>query len=370
MSRHYATDEQYERWYMIDCCRCGRRRNKAGAWPDGHVCRTCYDRAVRVRGRCPGCGEDRVLPGRRPDGTAICTDCAGFTTSFRCTRCPAEGKLHGGRLCTRCTLSDRLAELLDDGAGRVRPDLVALHTMLTTTDNPLSGLSWLYRRRGETGPADLLRALGSGKIALTHAAFHQLQPWRAAAHLRELLMACELLPPADKQICLFERWLTQHLAAITDPDHEQLVRRFAAWHILPKLRTRTERQPITPAGRRFAGDQVKHATAFLSWLTDRGLGPAGCRQAEIDAWHAQHNQHDRAAVRAFLLWSAENKITRRFTLPTAATGRAAPITRGRRLELLGQILTDFDMPLRSRVAAGLLLLYAQPVSRIVLGFPS
>ncbi|QIZ39909.1 hypothetical protein FDZ84_31195 [Saccharopolyspora sp. ASAGF58] len=35
------------------------------------------------------------------------------------------------------------------------------------------------------------------------------------------------------------------------------------------------------------------------------------------------------------------------------------------MELLRQVLTDADAPLRSRIAAGLVLLYAQPVSRIV-----
>lgn len=30
MSRPYATDEQYERWFMADCSRCGQRRHKAG----------------------------------------------------------------------------------------------------------------------------------------------------------------------------------------------------------------------------------------------------------------------------------------------------------------------------------------------------
>jgi integrase len=76
-------------------------------------------------------------------------------------------------------------------------------------------------------------------------------------------------------------------------------------------------------------------------------------------------QHDRKTVRGFLLWCKENKLTRRFTLPSAQTGQAAPLTHARRVKLLGQILTDADAPLRSRTAAGLLLLYAQPVSRIV-----
>jgi hypothetical protein len=108
MNRPYATDEQYERWYIIDCARCGRHRHKAASWPDGPICRTCADRAARTRGTCPGCGQERALPGRRPgDTVAICTTCAGFTQSIACSRCGAEGKLHGGRLCTRCTFADR-----------------------------------------------------------------------------------------------------------------------------------------------------------------------------------------------------------------------------------------------------------------------
>jgi hypothetical protein len=28
------SDEQYERWFMAECCRCGQRRHKAGTWLD------------------------------------------------------------------------------------------------------------------------------------------------------------------------------------------------------------------------------------------------------------------------------------------------------------------------------------------------
>jgi integrase len=286
--------------------------------------------------------------------------------SYACARCGQEDQLHARRLCTRCTLSDRLAVLLDDGTGRVRPELLALHELLVAMDNPRTGLNWLGgRATNPAAPAKLLRGLGNGDIELTHEAFHRLQPWRAAAHLRELLMSCNLLPLMDKQVCLFERWLSEHLAGITDREHEQVVRRFATWHVLPKLRANAERKPITPAGRRFAGDRVRHATAFLGWLGKHKLVLADCRQAEVDAWHAEHKQYQRVAVRAFLLWCADTKLTRRFTLPAAQIGQAATITRARRIELLGQVLTDADAPLRSRVAAGLLLLYAQPVSRIV-----
>ncbi|MDG4759292.1 hypothetical protein [Micromonospora sp. WMMD710] len=148
MDRPYATAEQYERWFIRDCARCGRRGNFAARWPDGHVCRTCHDRALRTHGRCPGCGHERLLAGLRPaDQEPICTSCAGFSSSHACVECGQEGKLHAGRRCTRCTLARRVAELLDDGTGRIRLELAPLAELLASMDNPLSGLAWVSSRR-------------------------------------------------------------------------------------------------------------------------------------------------------------------------------------------------------------------------------
>ena len=169
----------------------------------------------------------------------------------------------------------------------------------------------------------------------------------------------------DKQVCSFERWLAGHLAEITDPGHAQLIRRFATWEVLPRLRTRAEKKAITPAGRRHAGDQVKHATAFLRWLTDRGRDLTACRQADVDAWHAGHNEYSRNTLRAFLLWCTASRLTPRFRLPTPAIRHAAPLEQRERLNLLGYLLTSGDLPLRPRVAAIIVLLYAQPLSRVV-----
>lgn len=365
MSRAYATDEQYERWFITNCCRCNRRRHKAGSWPDGHVCRTCHDRALRIRGRCPGCGDDRVLPGLRDDGVAICTDCAGFTTSFRCSRCPSEGKLHGGRLCTHCTLHDRLRDLLGDGSGEVRPELAPLATSLLDAPRPLSILTWLYTRKGKPdSPESLLRQLGRGEIALTHEAFHTLQPWRAATHLRELLMACDVLPRLDKHICSLERWLIGHLDTITDPGHAQLIHRFATWEVLPRLRNRAESTPLTPAMRRFAAEQIKLATQFLTWLSEHQRTLETCHQADINSWHVDHSEHARNRVRGFLLWAMTSRLTRPLRLPGPSVKRNAPLPQSERIALLGHLLADHQLPLRSRVAGVIVLLYAQRLSRI------
>lgn len=45
--------------------------------------------------------------------------------------------------------------------------------------------------------------------------------------------------------------------------------------------------------------------------------------------------------------------------------QASPLSQHERVDLLGRVLTDHDLPLRPRVAAAIVLLYAQPLSRVV-----
>jgi glyoxylase-like metal-dependent hydrolase (beta-lactamase superfamily II) len=116
--------------------------------------------------------------------------------------------------------------------------------------------------------------LGLGQVPLTHDALHELQPWRAAAHLEELLMASGVRPAVDKYLCSFQRWLPGQLGDINDPEQARTIRLFATWRVLPRLRARAEPSHITPSVRRFAAEQVKYATAFLS------TGP--CRAATAD----------------------------------------------------------------------------------------
>ncbi|MFF5211011.1 hypothetical protein [Streptosporangium sp. NPDC000396] len=231
---------------------------------------------------------------------------------------------------------------------------------LTSMENPLAGLTWLYKYS-----PDMLRGLADGSIELTHEAFHQLPHGRAASHLRELLMACGLLPKVDKQICLLERWLVHHLDAITDPDHAQIIRRFATWEILPRLRRIAETKPVKPSSRSYAGQQIIYAARFLTWLADRNLTLADCRQAHLDAWVTEHTADERNGLRVFLQWSQRNKLARPLKLMPHTARRAAPLTAQQRLALLGEILIDQTGPPHARVAAILLLLYAQPVSRLV-----
>jgi hypothetical protein len=88
-------------------------------------------------------------------------------------------------------------------------------------------------------PADL----PNGALPLTHEAFHRHPEWHTAAHLRDLLMACGLLPERDGRLLRFESWLHRRLAELEGEPHRQLLEHFATWHQLPRLRARAARGP-------------------------------------------------------------------------------------------------------------------------------
>lgn len=271
MSPAYTTGEEYERWHVRDCVRCGRRAGKAANW-EGSICRTCYAKAVQTRGCCPGCGVDRLLPGRSKDQEPICRDCASITRDFFCDRCGFEGHLHTGRLCTRCTLSDQLHQVLDDGTGRVGPRLAPLVDAVVAMPHPKNGLSWLRSQQVQA----LLGDLAAGRVPLTHEALQELPNWRTVAHLRDLLMTCGILPAVDKQLLHTQTWLHHRLTTLAGSPHHQLLRQFGLWHQIPRLRARAQARPLTEAARRFAGEQFTQAERFLAWLDqrDRHLGAA------------------------------------------------------------------------------------------------
>ena len=277
-----------------------------------------------------------------------------------CSRCE---RLPAGRRCARCALSDQLAAALDDGSGRVNPALVPLFAALTSMAKPKAGLIWL---RNPKVP-ELLSDLASGRIPLTHEALHAVASWRTAAYLRDLLMTCGVLPTIDKQLAHYETLLHRRLADLADAGspHLRLLRQFAVWYQLPRLRAKAQARPLTPSHRQFASDQLTQAHGLLGWLAARGHTLAQATQADLDAWHATHNDHQRRCLRAFLRWAMRAGRLPRLTLPPLPVRRAAPITQHRRLELLGQLLTDQDRPLRSRVAACLMVLFAQPATRVV-----
>lgn len=355
MSRTVPPDELF-------CARCARPiRIGANRLQHRYVCRTCYTRAMETYDTCTGCGIHRLTPGIAPGGGPLCAECAEDIGDLTCRRCGEERLRYEHGNCGRCVLAERLLPLLDDGTGAVRPELVPLFDALRMIDRPRSGLGWIARPHVQRN----LRALATGEVPLTHDGLDALTPWRSVAYLRDLLMQAGVLPVVDRQLVLFERWLKEWLAGIEDADHRKLLERFATWHLLRKLRLRAAEQPLGHSRQQSARLALVQSETFLTHLDARGHTLDQCTQADLDAWYAGQTSPSRRLVQGFLRWAEQHRRAPRLTIPLIRTENPAPISQHRRLALIRRMLTDDAIPLVERVVALLILLYAQPVSRLV-----
>jgi site-specific recombinase XerD len=343
------------------CARCGRAlRPGANHWPEGYICQSCMTRALETYGTCVGCGVERLTPGLTPDSGLLCTDCAGGIGDFFCEQCGQEARRYRRGVCGQCVLAERLRDLLDDGTGSVRAELLPLFDALRQMRRPRGGLYWTSHPHVQRN----LRALARGEVPLTHEGLSQLTPWRSVAYLRDLLVQSGVLPPADRQLLFFQRWLAEKLPAVGDAEHRKLLELFAAWHVQRRLRTLASRGPLTGNQIQQAREEIRLATAFLGHLTQRGHALADCTQADVDAWYAG-GYTARRLTHAFLRWAMRSKHMPKVAVPHRSTSNPAPIAQHQRLALLRQAMNRDDVPLQDRIAAALVLLYAQPLTRIV-----
>lgn len=259
----------------------------------------------------------------------------------------------------RTRLRALLVDLLDDGTGTICPELQVLADQLVGMPRPDRARNWL---RNNPSLVVTLRGLARGQIPLTHEALHDLPSWRTAAHLRDLLMASGALPPMDRQIGLFESWARHRLAAIDDAEHARLLRQFTTWHQLPALRAAACRAPLNPGARNGAAFEFTQAVRLLGWLADNELTLPTLDQGDLDRWHADHGAHP---ARAFLRWAARGGHTPRLELPRRHSSEGPWLPQQQRLDWIRRALLEDAIALRTRVAASLLLLYAQPVTRLV-----
>ena len=292
------------------CSVCGKHRECNFARSDHPVCPSCSPRAVaaapaaaRTARRRPAGprarSATRATPRRcaaaahalaaasyggwwPPPGPAAttCATCAGLPAVCVCADCGIEDKLYEKGRCCRCSLSRRAAALLSGGTGQVPGELAAVLTAICSARNQRTALNWLRAGAG----AVILADLAAGRIAATHEALDQHPRPRAAGYLRQMLVAGGVLPPRDEELARAEQWLAGLLASITVPEHRRLVRAFATWQVMARLRrtSQARRRPRTYTAR--ARTMISATVRFLSWLSTRGTPLPACRQADIDDW--------------------------------------------------------------------------------------
>jgi hypothetical protein len=340
------------------CARCGQDRPPAARWPEGPVCDPCYTAALRYRGRCASCGQQRRLVTPPGPGADTCADCAGIPVTHACTDCGTEDKLYEKGRCARCSLRRRARQLLSAGTGTIAAELTGVFDAVTAARQPRSALNWLRKGAG----AGLLADVAAGRLAISHDALDAHPRRRAADYLRHMLTAAGALPPRDEELARTGQWLTQTLEAIGPAADRRLVQAYATWQVMRRLRASAAgtARPRTPTAH--ARNNIRAAVSFLTWLRSRGITLATCRQADIDQWLA--TGPSACLARDFLAWAASRRRCQQLTIsaPPRATGPA--ISQDQRWALAARLLHDTALEPTDRVAGCLLLLYGQPLSRI------
>ncbi|WP_248243320.1 recombinase XerD [Microbacterium kunmingense] len=343
-----------------ECARCTRTGVRfAVTWPEGSVCRCCYQRATRTHGTCTGCGEQRLLPGL-VDGRPSCTVCAGIPKDFHCTRCGREDEPVRVGLCAHCCLSDDLTALLTDTTGQVSPTLLPLFTALTQQTHARSARTWLTVNPHAT---KLLQDLARGTVPLQHATFTEHAHPSKVAFLRELCIEHGLLEPVSLDIERFQTWLDGKLRT-ADPADARLIRQYARWVHLNRMQHLAGTGALKKGTFLAAKQSTTVALEFVQHIRASGLTPATCTQACVDDWLAT-GPTTRSLARGFVRWASAHRHLPPVVFPYRVARTEPVITQQQRLGHIARLLVPNDqLATDERVAALLLLLYAQPLARI------
>jgi integrase len=113
--------------------------------------------------------------------------------------------------------------------------------------------------------------LASGRRPLTHATLDDLPPSKAVEHLRSVLVATAVLPARDEQLARLQRWISQTLTERTDPRDRELLRRYAVWHELRRIRQRNRGTETTYGQFDMVRQRLRGAIRLLDWLHTRGI---------------------------------------------------------------------------------------------------
>lgn len=341
------------------CARCSRDIPRlAATWPEGRLCFPCYYAAIHAHGICPECRQDRLLPGpHNPDGLPVCGTCAGIPVDFHCKRCDAEAGHYRGHLCARCALRDDLHDLL--GSNPNHPAVTGLVDALCSSERPESIFTWKRSPKVQT----LLRGIGNGTIPITHEGLDD-EPGKPTEHLRALLQNRGLLPSRDPYLPRFERWIDTKLDGLPD-EVRQPIRHFATWHHLRRIRAKAAAGAATHGPVHSAKQEITETIKFLTWLYNTHQRTAAtCTQPDIDEWLAT-GPTTRTAIRTFFAAAKKARLNTTVTVQHRAARSSPSISQDQRLAWIHELLNGSSESLLYRVAGMLLLLYAQPLVKIV-----
>ncbi|UTT57607.1 Fis family transcriptional regulator [Cellulosimicrobium cellulans] len=313
-------------------------------------------KAMRTTGTC-ACGHEGVLPGRL-DGIPACRACSGVRVNIDCRRCGAETELYRNQMCQRCVLADLVdAAFADPRTGRVSAQLRPVADAITSMERANSGLTWIRQKHVHS----MLREVAATS-PVTHASMDRLDRGRTRDYIRGLLVEHGVLEPRDELIARFTEWADDAEDRLTDGDHRAIIHRYIRWKHLRHMRAES---PISNGTFLRAKQVTTVAIEYCNWLTDNGKTLASATQGDLDTWLAE-GATTRLMVTWFLTWTRTAQITDpALTVPKHRRGTAARLPHDYQAEALEHVLTSSELSARNQFAALLVLIFAQPIARIV-----
>ncbi len=341
------------RMLQLPCTRCRKTLPVWSRTSDGHpLCGNCCAR----RETCHDCGRIRKVVGRIPDGPLCSTCYPKHPVSFRpCSNCGTTERLHHHGLCTRCACHQQLLALLCHPDGDLHPHMQPVFHVLVASE-PATVLRWL----GVSAARTVLAEAGELNQPLTHDLLDRYPNHQAIDHLRKVFVAGDVLSRRDEYLAAFERWIGPAIGKVSDPEERRIIRRFAVWHQLRRLRARAERGSLTTGQAQRARAGVRAAITLAAWLRANNTTLATCSQRHIDRWIADGRSTNYNA-RPFVERACRNGHAHDIAIPEPPRGSTTRIQDDQRWALVRQLLHDDTGSIEDRVAGLLLLLYGQPL---------
>lgn len=340
------------------CTSCCRVTTIASTILGGPHCQACYNKVLRHAKPCPECGDTKILAFLGAGGVPVCAGCAGQPARFACRRCGSE-EHHYGRLCARCTLTDRALDILPNDNGIIGPELALLRSYLESSDKPVQVIKWLRR-----GPhSDLLRAIGHGHLPLSHEIFAAAPPDKGMIYLRDLLDQSGALPRPRPELLRLEEWVARFLEQLP-ANHAPTIGRYATWSILRKARRQATKVDLTSGAVAHAKASLRGVGTLLAWLDQQSLTVHSMTQPAIERFALSHSTT--RWLPQFLTWSGQHEASPPVRLPRRQQGApTVELDDETHRAIIARLLIDEAVPLDARVACLLVALFGQPATRVL-----
>jgi len=225
-----------------------------------------------------------------------------------------------------------------------------------------STLNWLAKSHG----ALTLRRMLMGELAIDHEALDERDTGQSTAYLRSWLVEAGILEPRDERLARFHRWADAQIAAVDEhPDRTHLAA-YARWKLGPELARKLASANARASTHRHAYGKLRIAINLTGAMHAKGLSLPQMRQSQIEEWITIAPSRALRA-RAFLEWATENGITPALHIARPpARSSATPTDQATRLHQVSLLLdSPSAIEPSARIAGCLLLIYGQPITRIV-----